>query len=48
MNNIELYHIDNLGFLLDQQGYYLVNSKGDGIKLSQRELSLLRNAGLLT
>lgn len=35
---LEVYYLDSEGYLLDKNKFYLVNSKNEQIKLSEKEI----------
>lgn len=41
------YYIDSSGYLLDRSRFYLLDGKGEQIKLTEREMGLLRKHGLI-
>lgn len=41
------YYIDSEGYVLDKEQYYLVDSRGNRIKLEEKHTNLLRQEGVL-
>jgi len=39
---LEVYYLDSDGYLLDKNRYYLLNKRNEQIKLSEREIDLLK------
>jgi hypothetical protein len=44
---VQLYHIDDEGFLLDDQGQYLQDPKGEFIVLNKEQIDSLKASQLL-
>lgn len=42
-----MYHIDSEGFLLDRNRYYILNKDNEQIRLTAREIELLRKHSIL-
>lgn len=46
-NLLETYYIDKEGYLLDKDNFYLLNERNEQIRLSQREIDMLRKFKVL-
>ena len=42
-----MYKIDYDGYLLDAEGRYIVNSKYEQVRLTQEQLDLMKEKGLM-
>lgn len=45
--DLDTYHIDSEGYLLDSSCRYIVDHKGKKIKLENKHLEILKNNGVL-
>ena len=44
---IDIYYIDNEGYLLDANSRYIVDQKGKKVRLEEKHIQMLRNQKIL-
>lgn len=45
--NLETYYIDPEGYLLDKNKFYLLNHRNEQIRLSEKEIALLKKHNII-
>ncbi len=46
-DNVVVYYLDRDGYLLDKNGYYLLDANGEQIQLEQKHLNILKFYSLM-